>query len=278
MTGADVLVLDIMNQQMLDRFNTDAQSRSHRRRSARTGKVLAVGEGLLPKETLHRTRARVWDDGPARSGRTPGSRIRSALMKFALTQAGVTGLTIPDPQPSLDFGYYYPDGEQPVRCFARWDDFDAWRQAHGKTRPGAPRVAVGFFKSTYYAGETELLDALIAEIERQGAEAIPMFGYPGAVAHPAAARSTPRAAPRRRGARLPLQLPDPEASKLLAKVDIPVVNLVSLYGRSEKEWRASTTGMTCSKARSRWPCRSWPARSRRPSSAARKRSGMPRLG
>src|SRR5262249_18682445 len=30
----------------------------------------------------------------------------------------------------------------------------------------------------------------------------------------------------------------------LAKVDIPVVNMISLYGRSEKEWRESSIGIS----------------------------------
>jgi cobaltochelatase CobN len=49
LTGADVLVLDIMNQQLLDRFNaahkTDLIAAVRRR-----GTVFSVGEGLLPKE------------------------------------------------------------------------------------------------------------------------------------------------------------------------------------------------------------------------------------
>ena len=37
-----------------------------------------------------------------------------------------------------------------------------------------PRLAVGFYKSTYYTGDTALLNAVIAEIEKQGAEALVM--------------------------------------------------------------------------------------------------------
>ena len=100
---------------------------------------------------------------------------------------------------------------------------------------------------------------MIAEIERQGAEAVPVFGYPGAVAYQQLlldAQGRPRV-----DAALGFlfNFADTEAWKLLAKVDIPVLNLVSLYGRSEKEWRESTTGLTSSKARFRSPCRSWPA-------------------
>ena len=36
----------------------------------------------------------------------------------------------------------------------------------------------------------------------------------------------------------------PEATTILEKVDMPLVNLISLYGRSEQEWRASSTGLS----------------------------------
>jgi cobaltochelatase CobN len=241
LTSANVLLLDTMNEQMLDRFNKKHQVdviaavRQH-------GEVLAIGEGLLPKET-YLSQGVDWDERARAYWTHSGFSNQLALMKLALMRAGITGLTIPDVQPSLDFGYYYPDGKT-GQVFANWDDFDAWRAAHGKTRPGAPRIAVGFYKATYYSGETELLDKMIAEIERQGAEAVPIFGYPGAVAshrllldgdgHP------------RADALLGFffNFADPESSKLLEKVDIPVISLVTLYGRSEQEWRASTSGMT----------------------------------
>ena len=66
-----------MNQQMLDRFNAEhkvdliASVRAH-------GKVLAVGEGLLPKETYIESGRASGTTAPAPSGRTPGSRTRSA--------------------------------------------------------------------------------------------------------------------------------------------------------------------------------------------------------
>ena len=57
--------------------------------------------------------------------------------------------------------------------FPTWQAFDDWRRTQGKIRPGAPRVAVGFYRASYYTGETELLNSVITEIERRGAEAIP---------------------------------------------------------------------------------------------------------
>jgi cobaltochelatase CobN len=247
--NADVLVLDVMNQQMLERFNAEKKVdlvASVRRR----GKVLAVGEGLLPKEHYIKQGA-IWDEKARLYWQHMGASNQVALMKYALAQAGVRNLSIPQPQPSLDHGYYYPttagrnsppyDGGQ---VFATWDELVAWKQRNGKLRPGAPRIGVGFYKASYYGGETELIDAVIAEIERRGAEAMPIFGYPGAVA-------TERllVGPDGQG-RVDAMLgfffnfSGPDSSAYLAKLDVPVINLISLYGRSEKEWRSSPMGLS----------------------------------
>ncbi len=102
LTGADVVVLDTMNQQMLDRFNTE-----HKvdviRDVKRHGKVVAVGEGLLPKDHYIEL-GTVWDDKARAFWANSGASNQLGLLKFTLTEAGVKGLAIPDPQPSLDFG------------------------------------------------------------------------------------------------------------------------------------------------------------------------------
>lgn len=164
-------------------------------------------------------------------------------MKFALSQAGIAGLTIPDPQPSLSFGYYYPGG-QSGQVFAVWDDFVAFRKARSKAKPGAPRVAVGFYKANYYTGDLALIDAMIAEIEKQGGEAIPFFGYPDSASFEKQLldeQGRPRADV---ALALNFRFADFEAGKVLEKLDIPVLNMVSLYGRSEQEWKSSNTGLS----------------------------------
>ncbi len=241
LASADLLVLDVMNEQMLERFNNKHQV-DLLARVRRRGKVLVVGQGLLPKEH-YVGQGFLWDEKARAFWDHSGFANQLGLMKHALSLAGVEGLTVPEPQPSLEFGYYYPDGQR-GQVFANWEEFTAWRQAHSKLRPGAARVAVGFYKSSYYAGETELLDAVIAEIEQQGAEAIPVFGYPGAVAFERLLLD-PQGRPRADVALAFLfRFSSFEASRPLEKLDIPVINLISLYGRSEQEWRESAQGLS----------------------------------
>jgi cobaltochelatase CobN len=241
LAASDVLVYDIMNEQMLRQFDAEKGTDLLAAVSAR-GKVLGVGQGLNTDEFfadlgvtwLPRARA-YWEHG--------GPQNQLALLKLALHEAGVAGFeALPDPQMSLDFGYYYPDGAS-GQVFATWEAFQVWRRANGKLRPGAPRVAVGFFKANYYTGDTGLIDAVIAEAERQGAEVIPVFGYPGAVAFERllGAGDQVRADV---GLGLFFQFNDETSAQVLEKVGIPVINLVSLYGRSEAEWRASPSGLS----------------------------------
>lgn len=240
-TSADVLVFDVMNQQMLDRYNAthnvDVIAAVRRR-----GQVVAVGEGLLPRENYLRLGV-MWDERARAFWQHGGFDNYVGLMKFALTQARITGLRVPTPQPSLDFGYYYPDGRT-GRVFATWAEFAAWQQANGKARPGAPRVAVGFYKSSYYTGETELLDAVIAEIERRGAEAIPVFGYPGEIASERLLIDESGRARVDAQVGFYFNFSGPDAAGPLARLDVANLNLVSLYGRSEQEWRASAQGLS----------------------------------
>jgi cobaltochelatase CobN len=241
LANADVLVFDTMNQQMLERFNTQ-----HKvdliQAIRRHGTVVAVGQGLVPKEQ-YVAQGVLWDEMARAFWANGGPINQVGLIKFAATKAGIKALDVPQPQPSLELGYYYPDGGA-GQMFATWDTFDAWRTAHGKRRPGAPRVAVGFYKSTYYTGDAALLNAVIAEVEKQGAEVIPVFGYPGATAFERLLLD--ERGERRADAALGFifNFSDFNASRALGHLDIPVINMISLYGRSEKEWRTSATGLT----------------------------------
>ena len=241
MTAADILVFDIMNEQMLERFNETHQVDLIDDVSRR-GMVLAVGEGLMPRE--HYTdQGAVWDQRARAFWANWGLGNQLGLLRQSLSFAGVPDMTVPDPQPSLEAGYYYPDGSG-GRVFATWDEFDQFMQTTGRRRPGAVRVAVGFYKSNYYAGDTALLDAVITEVERRGAEVVPVFGYPAGLAFENLLMDA-QGRPRVDAALAFLfRFAGLEASPSLGRLNIPVVSLVSLYGRSEADWRESRQGLS----------------------------------
>ena len=237
----DVLVFDIMNQQMLERFDA-AHGIDLLERVTGQGLVLAVGEGVMPREQYAELGV-AWDARARAYWANQGSENQLGLLKHALAAAGIADLRVPEPEPSLEAGYYYPDVES-GRVFATWEEFDAWRRTAGKHRPGAPRIAVGFYKSNYYAGDMALLDAVVAEIEQQGAEAIPLFGYPAGIAFEQLLVGPGGTARADVALGFLFRFTSPEAAAPLQGVDIPVLNLISLYGRSEAEWRASNQGLS----------------------------------
>src|SRR4051812_14590035 len=162
LASANALVFDVMNEQMLQRYDTQHKFNIIAGVRKNGGPVFAVGEGLLPKEQ-HTGAGAMYDQTARQFWQHGGFNNQLGLLKLVLSRAGIKGLTIPKPEPSLDFGYYYPDGKNGA-VFATWEDLVAWKQAHGKVKPGAPRIALGFYKSSYYTGETELLDAIVTHI------------------------------------------------------------------------------------------------------------------
>ena len=84
-TGADVLVLDTMNQQMVDRFDTTHKVDLLKAVKSR-GKVLAVGEGLLPKQHYIDLGAE-WNDEARTFWANSGSSNQLGLMKLTLSEA-----------------------------------------------------------------------------------------------------------------------------------------------------------------------------------------------
>ncbi len=241
MARAHVLLFDTMNEQMLARFNQAHKVDLIGAIRAR-GLTLAIGSGLQTRQAYEEMGA-VWDERARAYWEYSGLNNQLALMKYALTKAGITGLTIPDPEPSLAQGYYYSDGVS-GKAFATWEEFDAWRAARGKRKPGAPRVALGFYKASYYTGDNQLIDRIIQEIEKQGAEAIPFFGYPDAAAFQRMLTDENGRSRADVGLSLLYRFADPASWKVPDALNIPMINLVSLYGRSEEEWRTSDQGLS----------------------------------
>ena len=246
--ASDVLILNTLDQQTLTGFDAE-HGVDLVRRVAGQGLVLPVDEGLHAREHYVGLGA-AWDERARAFWRHSGVANQTGLLKYVLSAAGVPGLAVPAPRPSLEAGYYHPaaeTGEPGVsagQVFATWEAFDVWRRRAGRLRPGAARVAVGFYGASVHDGDTTLIDAVIAEIERRGAEAIPIFGYPAGDAFEALLRDTAGAVRADVALAFLFRFAGPEASESLRALDIPVINLIRLYGRSKAEWHASPRGLS----------------------------------
>src|SRR5690606_14941714 len=107
----DVLVFDTMNEQMLGEVGAEHEIELVAHVASR-GAVVAVGVGLSPMEGFTAQGA-IFDERAHAYWQHSGFANQIGLVKFALAAAGVASFDLPEPQPSLDFGYYYPDAQGP---------------------------------------------------------------------------------------------------------------------------------------------------------------------
>ena len=246
--ASDILIFNTLDQETLTRFEEEHDV-DLVRQIARRGLVLAVDEGAHAPEHYVGLGA-AWDKRARAFWQHSGVANQSGLLKYVLSGAGIPGLAVPDPEPSLEAGFYHPDaavGGPEVSAggaFASWEAFDAWRRRASKLRPAAARVAIGFYPASVHDGDTILLDAVIAEIERQGAEAIPVFGYPAGEALESLLRGADGTVRADVALAFLFRFAGPEAGESLRALGIPVLNLIRLWGRSEVEWRASPQGLS----------------------------------
>ena len=246
--ATDVLILNTLDQETLARFE-EAHDVDLVRHVARRGLVLAVDEGPHTREHYVDLGA-AWDERARAFWRHSSVANQSGLLKHVLSGRGIPGLAVPDPAARLEAGYYHPDaamGESevsPSGIFASWEAFDAWRRRAGKLRPGAARIAVGVYPASVHDADTMILDAVIAEVERQGAEAIPVFGYPAGEAFESLLRGAGGTVRADVALAFLFRFAGPDAGESLRALDIPVLNLIKLWGRSEVEWRASSQGLS----------------------------------
>ena len=245
--ASDVLILNTLDQETLAQFDEQHGTNLVGHVSER-GSVLPVDEGIQSREHYVGLGA-VWDERARALWRHAGVANQIGLLKHALSLAGFQGLAVPDPRQVLEAGYYHPEATMAEsessagQVFATWEAFDAWRRRAGKLRPGAARVAVGFYGDSVRHGDTVVVDAVIAEIERQGAEAIPIFGYPAGQAFESLLRGDDGTVRADVALAFLFRFAGPGAGESLRALDIPVLNLIKLWGRTEEEWRTSSLGL-----------------------------------
>ncbi|MFQ5956281.1 MAG: cobaltochelatase subunit CobN [Candidatus Brocadiales bacterium] len=238
----DILILDIhsknIDKRLEEEFKIDLV-----RMVAQKGKVFAVGESLAPA-SFYQNMGVKFDVEVRKYWGAQGWRNKYQAFCYILaTEYGFEDVTYQPVEPSLTFGYYHPDGEE-GRVFTSYEEYERWYKKAGFYEEGKPWVAIPFYSSYYYQDQTGLLDALIAEVEKAQLNALPIFGYPATLACEKLpldenGRCRPDGA-----LSFMFKFANVESSKTLARLDIPFINLISLYGRSEEDWRKSATGLS----------------------------------
>lgn len=124
-------------------------------------------------------------------------------------------------------------------------DFEEFRRNYHNYKPGKPWVGFVIYQSNVVAGTTSHIDAVITELERRDFNVLPIFGYPPEEGierfffdeNGASRVEVVIAASIKIGVAPETLIP------LLQRLDVPVINAISLYSLTKEEWEASPIGM-----------------------------------
>jgi cobaltochelatase CobN len=108
-----------------------------------------------------------------------------------------------------------------------------------------PWIGVVFYKNTIASGQTKHLDAVIDSLENEGFNVLPVYGYPSEVAierffFDENGKSRVRLVI---GIGMKIGVNPKVAVPLLSRLNVPVINAITLYSQSKDEWEKSPVGL-----------------------------------
>jgi cobaltochelatase CobN len=211
-------------------------------RAASQGKVFALGEGAAPRSSFTSLGASY--DARLRAywgAAGPSWRNVYGLLCLLAREEFRAPLAVPPIEQLPERGYYHPAAPEP-RWFSSHVDYRRWYAK--RERVGRPWVAVPFYASYLHQEQTAVLDAVIAEAEKQQLNVLPAFGYPEEKLWREHLLDEHGQARVQAVLAFTLRFAGPEMSEVLERANIPVFNLIKVYARSEQEWRASREGLS----------------------------------
>ncbi|AEB10057.1 cobaltochelatase subunit CobN [Desulfobacca acetoxidans] len=125
-------------------------------------------------------------------------------------------------------------------------DFEAYKKAYAY-RDGRPWIGVVFYKNSIDGGQAKPLHAVIRSLEEAGFNVLPIYGRP--LEEVMAKFFAPGGSPLKSRVRLVIAQGmkigiNPQIMiPLLTRLNIPLIDAISLYGRSRQEWEQSAVGL-----------------------------------
>lgn len=155
----------------------------------------------------------------------------------------ISGIKVEPMQESLKMAYYHSHKDE-GRLFKTFDEYEKWYKETGYFKKGAEWVAALTFSSFYEQGQLSVEDELIGALEERGFNAFVAFGYPEAKVVEDLLID-PEGVSRVRGALSFLfRFSDFEAAQTLEKSGVPVINLITVYGKDGMAWLNDPEGLS----------------------------------
>ncbi len=209
------------------------------------GRVYAVG-GTYTKE--HKEMGLIDNEIVRRYYKENGIENIRNMILFVMKRALGLDVTYREPQPVPDFGIYLKNGKKVVESY---DEF----LKYYPVKKDRPWIGITFYKSAIDSENTQHLDFLIDSLEKEGFNVLAVYGYPSEAAverfflnppFPPLSKGGEVGFPNIRliiGMSLKIGLNPQVAIPVLTKLNVPMINAITLYSQSENEWRKSPVGL-----------------------------------
>ncbi|MGL4612997.1 MAG: cobaltochelatase subunit CobN, partial [Shewanella sp.] len=230
LSQSDLIIIQVIGRNLIEKVQQPVKQAINN-----GAKVYAFGNsvndadrniGIMEDETLQRY-----------FSNADSSNIRNGLL-YALNKIGVA--IAYQPAANLpEIGIYNAHSK------LLYTDFDHFKRNYQHYKPEQPWVGFVVYKSNIIAGSTSHIDAVIAALEKRNLNVLTVFGYP-------AQRPIQEYFFDEKGvSRVDLVIAasvkigvTPEIlTPIFQRLNVPVINAISLFSSSIDEWQASTIGM-----------------------------------
>jgi cobaltochelatase CobN len=128
---------------------------------------------------------------------------------------------------------------------ALYETFEDYIKAKGDDVLKKPLIGLTFYKNSYETGQMKHIDAVIESIEREGFGVLAVYGHPSESAverffFDEKGNARVRAVV---GLSLKIGLNPQIAIPLLSKLNVPIINAITLHTQSKEEWEKSPVGL-----------------------------------
>jgi cobaltochelatase CobN len=160
------------------------------------------------------------------------------MVRHALARDLKLGRQPPPPKPMPAMAYLDP------RTGTATESHDEFRRLY-RGIDGAPWVGVLFYRSNAMSGQLATVRAIVRALEKRGLNALPVFGFPDTQAIERLYIDDAGQPRIRALIALGLKIgstPD-KAIPVLSRLDVPVINAITLHNQTREQWEASPVGL-----------------------------------
>ncbi|MFO0793904.1 MAG: cobaltochelatase subunit CobN [Candidatus Brocadiaceae bacterium] len=240
---SDIVVIDIMGIRISTPTQTGIDCEIIRNAISRGARILPINSSAgLDNE--YRALGLTYDEAFRSYFDYGGIGNFQNMILFSLSKyLHISDIQTKHPQKLLKNGYYHRHDSHAM-FFETFEEYENWYKEHGYFKEHGEWIAVITYPSFCEQGQNEVEDSLIHALEEKGFNAFVAFGYPEGAAVEKLLIDD-KGSPRVSGVLSFLfRFSDFNAVDSLEKCGVPVINLITVYGKDGKTWERDAEGLS----------------------------------